>query len=247
MELIRITELRSADGHAVPAYLVMPAERPIGGAAIAHGYGGSKEQMLGLAVRLAEAGLAALALDLRGHGEHPAPLDKDLLLDLEAGLAYLRRFGRVAALGHSLGGRLALHSSADLVVGSSPAVASRTSPEGRQMLVHFGSTGVRAPAPTTILEIFRGLPDPPPSPAPKLLMHAAGDIPTLVEGIRAAAARLPSAEVLEVTERQHAPANLAPEVLAYLPAWFNHLDLKFNPQATRAAADWLRRRLGKGV
>lgn len=245
MELTRVTDLWSADGHAVPAYLVTPDGEPLGGAAIAHGYGGSKEHMLGLAVRLAEAGIAALALDLRGHGEHPAPLDANLLADLEAGIASMRRFGRVAALGHSLGGRLALLSSADLMVGSSPAVATRTSAEGRQMLVHFGSTAVRAAAPTQILEIFRALPAPPPGPHPKLLMHAAGDIEALIEGIRGAAARLPNAEVLEVTERQHAPADLPPGVLAYLPSWCNHTDLKFNPQATQAAADWLVRQFGK--
>ncbi len=245
MELTSILGIRSADGHAVPAYLVAPAAGALGGAAIAHGYGGSKEQMLGVAVRLAEAGIAALSLDLRGHGEHPAPLDANLLADLEAGLAYMRRFGKVAALGHSLGGRLALLSSADLIVGSSPAIATRTSVEGRQMLVHFGSTAVRAAAPTQILEIFRAMPDPPPGPQPKLLMHAAGDIPTLIEGIRAAAARLPNAEILEVTEHQHAAADLAPEVLAYLPSWFNHLDLKFNPQGMQAAVDWLRRHLRK--
>jgi len=245
MELTRVTDLRSADGHAVPAYRVTPDGEPLGGAAIAHGYGGSKEHMLGLAVRLAEAGIAALALDLRGHGEHPAPLDANLLADLEAGIASMRRFGRVAALGHSLGGRLALLSSADLMVGSSPAVATRTSAEGRQMLVHFGSTAVRAAAPTQILEIFRAMPPPPPGPQPKLLMHAAGDIDAIIEGIRAAAARLPGAEVLEVTERQHAAADLSPGVLAYLPSWYNHTDLKFNPQATRAAVDWLVRRFSQ--
>jgi dienelactone hydrolase len=243
MELTRVTELRSADGHLVPAYLVTPASGARGGAAIAHGYGGCKEQMLGLAVHLVEAGIAALALDLRGHGEHPAPLDANLLADLEAGIAFMRRFGRVAAIGHSLGGRLALLSSADLLVGSSPAIASRTSVEGRQMLVHFGSTAVRAAAPAEILDIFRAMPDPPAGPQPKLLMHAAGDIPTLIEGIRAAAARLPHAEVLEVTERQHAQADLSPGVLAYLPHWFNHLDLKFNPQASQAAAEWITAKL----
>jgi dienelactone hydrolase len=243
MQLTRVSEVQSADGHTVPAFLIVPEGTTLGGAAIAHGYGGGKEQMLGLAARLAETGIAALSLDLRGHGEHPAPLDKELLLDLEAGIAFMRRFGRVAALGHSLGGRLALHSSADLVVGSSPAIAARTSTAGRQMLVHFGSTGVRAAAPTQILEIFRAMPEPPATPRPKLLLHGARDIPTLIEGIRAAAARLPNAEVFEVTERQHAPADLDPEVLGYLPAWFNHLDLKFNAQATQVAADWLRARL----
>lgn len=243
MNLTRITDLRSADGHPVPALLLAPADGALGGAAIAHGYGGCKEQMLGLALRLAEAGIAALCLDLRGHGEHPAPLDANLLADLEAGIAYMRRYGRVAALGHSLGGRLALLSSADLMVGSSPAIAARTSEEGRQMLVQFGSTAVRAASPTQILEIFRAMPQPPGGPQPKLLLHAAGDIQGIIEGIRGAAARLPNAEVREVTVGQHAPADLTPGVLAYLPSWFNHLDLKFNPEAARAATEWLKAKL----
>ncbi|MGH7372459.1 MAG: alpha/beta hydrolase, partial [Candidatus Methylomirabilales bacterium] len=74
MQFLRVTDLRSADNHAVPAYLFLP-EAPRGGAAVVHGYGGCKEQMLGISARLAEEGWAALALDLRGHGEHPAPLD----------------------------------------------------------------------------------------------------------------------------------------------------------------------------
>jgi dienelactone hydrolase len=125
MRFDRMQDLRSSDGYAVPAYLLEP-DRPAGAIALAHGYGGAKEQMLGLAARLAEAGFATCCPDLRGHGEHPAPLGPGLLHDLDAAVGYCRRYGRVAALGHSLGGRLALMSSADLLIAVSPAI-----PKGR--------------------------------------------------------------------------------------------------------------------
>jgi dienelactone hydrolase len=70
IRFLRVTDLRSADNHAIPAYLFLP-ESPRGGAAVVHGYGGCKEQMLGISARLAEEGWASLAIDIRGHGEHP--------------------------------------------------------------------------------------------------------------------------------------------------------------------------------
>ncbi|MBI2081597.1 MAG: alpha/beta fold hydrolase, partial [candidate division NC10 bacterium] len=130
MRFERLRSLTASDGHPVPAYLLEPG-RPTGGIALAHGYGGSKEQMLGLAAHLAEAGFAACCPDLRGHGEHPALLGPGIVQDLEAAVNYCRRYGRVAALGHSLGGRLALMSSADLLIAVSPAIPKRPSEEGR--------------------------------------------------------------------------------------------------------------------
>lgn len=243
MEFKRVTDLRSSDGYAVPAYLIVP-ERPVGGAAVAHGYGGSKEQMLGLAARLAEAGWAACCFDIRGHGEHPAPLDPEMAHDMEAALGAVRPFGRVAAIGHSLGGRLALMSAADLVVAISPAVAQRPSEEGRAMLVHFGSTAVRAASPTQILEILRAWPPPAPPGVPTLILHARGDIPTLIEGIRALAAALPEARLVEVAEHQHQPADLPASLLGYLHRWYNHLDLKTNAGLYAAVPRWLAERAG---
>lgn len=73
IELERLDDLMSEDGHQVPAYLFTPPQATAG-AMIVHGYGGCKEQMLGLAARLAKYGVAPACLDLRGHGEHPAPL-----------------------------------------------------------------------------------------------------------------------------------------------------------------------------
>lgn len=227
IEVARIADLTSEDGHQVPAYLFTPS-RAMAGAILIHGYGGCKEQMLGLAVRLSESGFAALCLDLRGHGEHPAPLDGGLILDVEAGISRLRRAGRTIAVGHSLGGRLSLMSSADVAVAISPALPVRPSAEGRQMLVHFGSTAVRATSPEQILSLLQEMGPVPSSGRPRVLIHARGDIPSLIEGI-AALSRSDAAAILwEIEADQHREADLSPGLLGYLPRWFNHLDLKFN-------------------
>ncbi|MGH7404848.1 MAG: alpha/beta hydrolase [Candidatus Methylomirabilales bacterium] len=239
MQFLRVTDLRSADNHAVPAYLFLP-EAPRGGAAVVHGYGGCKEQMLGISARLAEEGWAALALDLRGHGEHPAPLDEGVLQDLEAALHWLRRYARVVAVGHSLGGRLALISSADLVVAISPAVASRPSEEGRQMLLAFGSTTVRSPSPSTILELLRRMDEVKQPDRPVLLLHGERDIPTLIEGMHRLAGGLSHGNLMPITTFQHPETPLTSTIIPYLHRWFNHLDLKFNPEVFQRAIEWLK-------
>lgn len=227
IELVKLDDLLSEDGHQVPAYLLTPP-RATARAVLAHGYGGCKEQMLGLAARLADSGVVSLCVDLRGHGEHRATLGTGLLLDLEAGLSRLRPAGRTIAIGHSLGGRLALMSSADVVVAISPALPSRPSEEGRQMLLQFGSTAVRAASAHQILQLLQEMGPVPSSNRPKLLIHARGDIPSLIEGIAALARSAPAALLWEIEADQHQEATLSPGILGYLPRWFNHLDLKFN-------------------
>ena len=95
-------------GYKIPCAAVVPPN-PRGQALVVHGYGGCKEEQLGLAWRMAEDGIAACAMDLRGHGEHPRQLDDHALEDLESALSYLRKNGPVAIVGHSFGARLALH------------------------------------------------------------------------------------------------------------------------------------------
>ena len=242
VEFTRLTDVRSKDGHVVPAYLLRPSS-PTAAVAIAHGYGGCKEHMLGLAARVAEVGLAACVFDIRGHGEHPAPLDPAMLEDLEAILAFLRRFGCVAAAGHSLGGRLALMSSADAVAAISPALSQRPSEEGRAMLAQFGSTAVRAKNPGEIMDILRTMPPPPAVSRPTLLLHAEADIPSLIEAIRATAAAMPAAHLQVISQNQHRSAELPASLLAYLPRWFNHIDLKANAELYVRLPAWLAGRL----
>ena len=245
IQFSRVTDLRSADNHAIPAYLFLP-ESPRGAAAVVHGYGGCKEQMLGISARLAEGGWASLAIDIRGHGEHPAALDEGMLQDVEAALNALRRYGSVVAVGHSLGGRLVLLSTADLVIAISPAVASRPSEEGRQMLLAFGATTVRSPSPMYILELLQKMEQMKQPTRPALLLHGDQDIPTLIEGIHRLARDLSQGTVAAVTSFQHPEAELSPTILPYLNRWFNHVDLKFNPDVFQQALAWLRIQEGTG-
>src|SRR5712691_7256338 len=144
MNFQRVTDLVAPEGHTIPAFLLSPTS-PLGGAVVCHGYGGAKEQMLGVAASVAEKGMAALAIDLCGHGENTAPIGPGMGDEVEAALTYVRRFGRSAVVGHSLGGRLALMSSADVMVAMSPSVMMEMSPQGKWMFENLPSPGVREP------------------------------------------------------------------------------------------------------
>ena len=76
----------------------------------------NKKEQLGPGWRVAEAGLLACVIDLRGHGEHSFPLDELAGSEIDAAIRYCRSFGNVTAIGHSLGGRLALLSDADFCI-----------------------------------------------------------------------------------------------------------------------------------
>ena len=107
------------------------------------------------------------------------------------------------------------------------------------MLRHFGGTGVRARDAGEILDILRGLPAPPVRRRPTLLLHAAGDIPSLIQAVQGLVGHLPGAEVQVIAAQQHQAADLPVSLLAYLPCWFNHVDLKSNPELYVKLPAWL--------
>lgn len=87
------------------------------GCLLIHGYGGSPFEMEGLAAALEEAGFAAHLVCLPGHGEAFADFAafrfSDWLAHAEAELkAMLARHARVAIVGFSMGGTLALNLAA---------------------------------------------------------------------------------------------------------------------------------------
>lgn len=126
---IKIQELIiDGDGFDVPILMLTPSDSK-GAVVVSHNYGGSKEEMLGLAFRIAKTGLTTGVIDLRGHGENSLPMDDQVLSDLETVVSYFKRFGKVTAVGHSLGGRLSLISSADHVIAISPALSKTFSPK----------------------------------------------------------------------------------------------------------------------
>lgn len=231
---VSFPEVRSRDGHQVPGILLETRD-PHGGAAVSHGYGGSKEESLGLALAFARRGWSTLAVDLRGHGEHPAVLDPGLLHDLNGALDYVRRYGTTLALGHSLGGRLALVSDADRAIGFSPSVVRGISPSGRSMMTTFTSPRVREDHPGYLLEILAAMPPIPDDGKPRFVVHSERDVPGILAGLESLSLR--NLEKAAVAPLYTEPAR-DPNLLEYLPIWFNHTDMKLNPEAMARALAW---------
>lgn len=242
MEIRRVEDCRASDGSALPAYLILPDGAPRGAAVVAHGYGASKEVFLGMGVKAAESGWAALVIDLRGHGEHPAALDEGILGDLNGAVAYARKSWPglpVAAIGHSLSGRLALMSDADLLVAISPAVPSKPSVEGREVLTKLSATKVNQPAPEAILKLLQALGPVPDRKVPTLILRGEGDIPSLIEGIETVAGTLSQAELKQVSYHQLPSVKLEGDMAAYLPRWLNHVELTVNSEVFSTVTAWL--------
>lgn len=244
MNLERITTLASTDGHNIPAYL-LAAESTHGAAVLIPGYGGAKEHMLGIAVSLAKAGIASLAIDLCGHGENLTPIGPVMYDEMESTLRYARRFGRTAALGISLGGRLALMSSADCMVAISPSVVTAMSPQGKWMFENFPSPFVREPYAGYVLELLDALGPVTPHDRPCLLLYAERDIPAILDGAKGLQASLSKSEVRYVKDYLHPEIQHENGFIRYLPRWFNHMDLKFNPEVPAVTAAWLGERWDK--
>ena len=245
MHLRRVIDLRSPDGHSIPAYLLEP-EAARGAAVICHGYGGAKEEMLALALAVVEgAGCRALCLDLRGHGENLTPLGAGVLEDGQAALDYLAADRPVVAIGHSLGGRLALMANADLAVAVSPAAVQEISPQGRWMFENFPSPFVREPYSGYVVELLAQLGDVPRRVTPCLLIHAARDIPNIIAGTKELAQRLPRATLHEISAHLRPDVSSENGLVRYLPRWYNHGELKFNPEVLSVVSEWLRARLAE--
>jgi alpha-beta hydrolase superfamily lysophospholipase len=96
------------------AALLWRAPAPAPAVVVVHGAGSRKENHRDFAEACAAAGMSALALDLRGHGESAGAPDAGMLDDVLAALERLRAEGAapLGLRGSSLGGFLALHAAA---------------------------------------------------------------------------------------------------------------------------------------
>src|SRR6266536_5757103 len=219
MDFRRVSDLTAPDGHTIPAFLFSPAS-PCGGAVVCPAFGGSKEHMLGVAAAVAEKGTAALVIDLCGHGENTAPIGPAMREEMETALGFVRRFGKTAALGHSLGGRLALMSSADVMVAMSPSIIMQMSPQGKWMFEHLPSPGVREPYTGYVIELLEKLGPVPSHGRPCLLLYAERDIQAILEGASSLLAQLPLAEKSLVSTDIRADVQHENGLIRYLPRWF---------------------------
>ena len=212
----------------VPCIAVMPAS-PAGAVVVVHGYGGCKEEMLGLAVRAAERNIAAYAIDLAGHGESARSMDGNLASDLEFAIGHARRHGAVAAIGHSLGGRLALVSSADFAVGISPALASSYGARTRAILGSARDSRVRQSTLEVVFATLAGLPPFQPRPDhPARLLYGARDVPEIAAACRAWAER--GVPTLEIEDARHSDICVLErtfdDVSTTLAVWFGRERLR---------------------
>jgi dienelactone hydrolase len=238
MKVERLTTLTATDGHTIPAYLFTP-DSVRGGAVLIPPYGSTKEHMLGIAAALGEVGIAGLPIDLCGHGDNRAAIGALMRDEMESALRYVRRFGRTAAVGISLGGRLALMSSADCMVAISPAVVAEISPQGQWMFTNFPSPAVREPYSGYVVELLEALGPVPSHDRPCLLLYAERDIPAILEGAAGLKANLPKSEVRYITSDLRPDVQHENGLIRYLPRWFNHGELKFNYSVLSVTAGWL--------
>lgn len=169
---------------SIPCVTVEPDD-PKGAAVIFHGYGGSKEEMLGLAWRVAELGFAACAVDLRGHGQNPLPLGDRIADDVNAAVEYCRSFGKVIAIGHSLGGRLSLISAADFAIGISPALGKEFGGQTHEALKRMRSYRVNERIPGEVFGILEKIPDFEPSDGKRAVIFGERDVPEINARCRA--------------------------------------------------------------
>jgi hypothetical protein len=140
MELERV--LIEENAQRIPCVLLTPKES-FGSVLVIHGYGGCKEEILGLAMRIAEVRLTVCVIDQLGHGENELALSEQILDEIEAAIKFCRKFGKAAAVVHSSGGRFSLFCSADFTIGISPALASDYGAKTRELLDNLRSYRVK--------------------------------------------------------------------------------------------------------
>jgi alpha-beta hydrolase superfamily lysophospholipase len=108
-----LIDFPSADGTRLTARY-WPAEPPSPGIVIVHGLGSRKENHADFAAVCHESGMAALALDVRGHGASGGELGPGAVDDVLTAIEILREHGhaRIGLRGSSLGGFLVLAAAA---------------------------------------------------------------------------------------------------------------------------------------
>ena len=252
--------LRTSDGIALTGLHWDVGLRDLG-CVTAHGFTGSSRapEVQAICRELAARGIGVLAVDLRGHGGSGghSTLGADEVLDVDAAVRWLRGqgYGRVAALGWSMGGSAVLRYAG--LFGGADAVVSVSSP-GRwyergtrpMRIVQWlcetrtGRIGLRVLRRTRVSP--KGWVDVPESPqevvgdvapTPLLIVHGDADhyFPLAhVELLRAAA---PRAVVWIEAGMGHAETATTPELTARIARWLREVTLREVAGAPRIPAE----------
>jgi hypothetical protein len=183
---------------------------------VLHGYGGSKEEQLGLSWRISMLGFNTLTVDLRGHGENILPLSIKIQDDLDGLIRTIKRPSRpVVAIGHSLGGRIALLSNAEYRIGLSPALPSSFSEQTQATITMLRQYRVKEEHPAVLFDILEKLPlvdaglgthD--------ALVYGSRDVPEIIQYGRKLSGTLRHA--VEIENARHSDIFLLEETFAFL-------------------------------
>jgi dienelactone hydrolase len=118
VEAVRFT---TYDDVELAAHLYLPEHREewAPGIIVCHGFGSRKENYTDFGRTAAQSGVAALIMDLRGHGESGGQVDANIFNDVAAALLYMQERPEVnptsiSIRGTSMGGWLALHTAVHL-------------------------------------------------------------------------------------------------------------------------------------
>ncbi|MEA2125573.1 MAG: uncharacterized protein QOI80_2355 [Solirubrobacteraceae bacterium] len=204
--------------HGDLAYtLWLPESEPWGGMIVIHGAGSCKENHHDMARAARAAGLAAVAFDLRGHGETGGQLDGRVFDDIASIASLVPK--PLVLRGSSLGGYLAIaaaeQAGAAAIIAICPASAEglgRLLPDLRPVLAEH-DVGL-------IVER---------STVPLLLIHAEGD------------ERVPYQHSVDLHERSAAPVKR----LILVPGG-HHRSVQHDAELQGEALRWVRRALGAG-
>jgi pimeloyl-ACP methyl ester carboxylesterase len=211
-------DLGTAGGLAYALFL--PEGAPLGSVLILHGAGSAKESHYDFARACRAHGLAALAFDMRGHGESEGDLGRGVFDDHAAMAALLPAGAPLALRGSSMGGYFAIVSAERLGARAVVAIC----PAGADALrrgLRSGAYELRADAPA-LDALFAehdemlaaaGL------EAPLLLLHAEGDERVPVEHSRELERVAPDARLIAVPGGHHRSVQHDAELQATALRW----------------------------
>src|SRR3954453_19990763 len=226
MPCVRRASLDPPDDYGVTNGLAwsrwLPAEAPRGALLALHAAGSCTERPHPFARVCRAAGLAALVVDLRGHGESEGPLDARVLGDLAKAAGELPAGVPLALRGSSMGGYLALVAAGPLGARAVEAICPASAAQLRRGIADsaFAFRADAAGLDAFLTEhdeadALAGL------EAPVLLLHAEGDERVPVEYSRALAARFraPGSRIVTVPGGHHRTVQADPDLEALSVRW----------------------------
>jgi hypothetical protein len=123
----------------------------------------------------------AISIDLRGHGENRNYYSIDVLNDLNTLIAQLNSKSKTIAIGHSLGGRLAMISDANYKIGISPAFLRNYSEQTVAMINNFRKYRVKEQSDNINFEILKNLPVFDNESRNTMIVYGSRDVPEIKE------------------------------------------------------------------